>query len=127
MYKIPTMLIEEVATQNATGEDDPANNLTEQENLLLETADRRIFAFPYSFEDAIGRIFEIIPGGAGGSGSEDSEHTLKYIKKISPNLPEKIKYQPIVVVNQTKNKKGGLVLTALMDGKQIKIEFCDEA
>jgi aspartate racemase len=95
------------------------------QNLFLETADYRIFTEPYFSKERIGRILKIIPGGAG---PEDSEHTLAYIKKISPKLPEGIIYRPIIVVKQTKNSAGNQVLTAIMNGEQIKIELCrDEA
>ena len=100
-----------------------AENKFVGQNLFLETADYRIFTEPYFSKERIGRIFKIIPGGAG---PEDSEHTLAYIKKISPKLSEGIIYQPIIVVNQTKNSAGNLVLTAIMNGEQIKIELCGD-
>ena len=93
------------------------------QNLFLETADYRPFAQPCYSEERIGRILKIIPGGAG---PEDSEHTLAYIKNIFPELSGGIIYRPIIVVKQTKNKERGLILTAMMNGEQIKIELCED-
>ncbi|MCK5399762.1 aspartate/glutamate racemase family protein [bacterium] len=93
------------------------------QNLFLETADYRPFAKPCYSEERIGRILKIIPGEAG---PEDSEHTLAYIKNIFPELSGGIIYRPIIVVKQTKNKEGGLILTAMMNGEQIKIELCED-
>ncbi|MCK5084328.1 MAG: amino acid racemase, partial [Candidatus Pacebacteria bacterium] len=100
------------------------NKFIGQKNLLLEKADDRFSAQPYLFEkDAIGKIFKIIPGEAG---PDDSQIVLGYIKSIPSSLPKVIMHQPIVVVKQTKNKKGGLVLTAIMNGEQIRIELCED-
>ena len=93
------------------------------QNLFLETADYRPFAKPCYSEERIGRILKIIPGEAG---PEDSEHTLAYIKNIFPELSGGIIYRPIIVVKQTKNKEGELVLAAVMNGEQIKIKLCKD-
>ena|SRR3972149_4815600 len=106
--------------------------------LYLETEDTRLFVHPYGPEhdDAIGRIYQLIPGGAG---PDDSERTLGYVKNLSPILPKESDF-PIEVKKEMINEEQGLLkLSAIvkfdkhcskeardthnMDGKKIKIEI----
>ncbi len=78
--------------------------------LRLETIDTRLFAHPYGpkYNDAVGRLYKIRPGGAG---PDDSELTLGYVKSITPNLPERWFY-PLEVIEQSVNPEGNVVLVA---------------
>lgn len=106
--------------------------------LYLETEDNRLFVHPYGplHDDAIGRIYKVIPGGAG---PEDSEHTLGYVKSLLPKLP-KMSHFPIEVKKEMINEQKGIVKleatikfnkhwtkevidTHEMDGKGIEIEL----
>lgn len=110
--------------------------------LYLETQDTRLFVHPYGsmYDDAIGRIWELIPGGAG---PENSERVWGYVKSIVPKLSDAWHYR-LKVLGQKPNKAENLVITARIeydknstkefmdihdvDGKEITIElFGDSA
>ena len=85
-------------------------DFTERRRAFLETKDGSFFTHPYgpAYDDAMGRLFDIIPGGAG---PEDSEVQLGYVKAISPELPERALY-PVKIIAQKENAEGDLALTA---------------
>lgn len=110
--------------------------------LYLETQDTTFFVHPYGpmYDDAVGKIWELVPGGAG---PEDSERVWGYVKSITPKLPDAWHYR-LKVLSQKQNKAGNLVITARIeyhknstrefmdihgvDGKEITIEiFGDSA
>lgn len=92
--------------------------------LYLETQDTRLFVHPYGpmYDNTIGRLWELIPGGAG---PEDSKTVWGYVKSITPKLPDAWHYR-LKVLNQKPNEAGNLVITARIEyNKNSTKEFMD--
>jgi hypothetical protein len=91
--------------------------------LYLETQDTRLFSHPYGpmYDSAVGKIWELIPGGAG---PEDSEVIWGYVKSITPKLPDAWNYR-LKILNQKPDEAGNLVVSAKIEYESSSTEFMD--
>jgi hypothetical protein len=91
------------------------------------------------YNDAVGRLLELIPGGAAPG---DSERTLGFVKSVAPKLPDAWHYR-LKIISQEANETGDLVIKAKIEynegstrefmdmhkvnGKEITIEVFGES
>lgn len=84
-------------------------DFTKEKGLYLEI--RGPYFYPW--ENAIGKIYKIIRGGAGPL---DAIRTFGYVKKVNPELSNWD--FPITVLKQHQNKEGNLVLKCKISFKE---------